>query len=654
MPPRPTDPFLRTLGRVVLLLLVVCAADQSRASAQTALSIHPTTCVWRQGDDSQWAAPGLDESAWLPVSQWPAGATPTPDFWLRCRFQTGDLAVAVTPTLQISGDLAYQVFVEGRPIGSFGNLATGQHTIGAVRDYTSPAFAPSHRPVLVALRMMYTPVLDGVQVLPKLTLGDAQLQRGNYLAQVVASVRSQWLTWTCYTLITAAGLFFFALYWFDRSQRYLLIIGIVWLALADLRINEFLYTASIPYPSRLNFFLYAIGQVGSILILQFFFTLNHRRVPWIYRAVQTINGLQAVALLIAVFLPLHWAMALRYHAEMANWADFTLITAMLIGCSAPFIAFRPLTRLRGVQIPLAIVCCLWALTDAAYYTVQLPLFTEPVTVWFNRIQPWRSLAIAAVVVALTLLLVQRLRATNRERAELEGEMQAARHIQQLLVPETLDVAPGLSIESVFLPAQEVGGDFFRCRVLPNGAQRILLGDVSGKGAAAAMTSAVLLGAAERHDTDSPAQLLTHLNRVLIASGIGGFATCLCADLAPSGAVILANAGHLPPWCRGEEVTSSASLPLGLSSAEHYPETPLNLAPGDALTFLSDGVVEARNTTGELFGFERTQAIIGQSPRQIAHTAQAFGQNDDITILSVTRQPVAASTTQIAPAPASLG
>jgi serine phosphatase RsbU (regulator of sigma subunit) len=163
-----------------------------------------------------------------------------------------------------------------------------------------------------------------------------------------------------------------------------------------------------------------------------------------------------------------------------------------------------------------------------------------------------------------------------------------------------------------------------------------------------MTAALLLGAAERHDADSPSQLLMHLNRVLAASGIGGFATCLCADIAPGGAVMLANAGHLPPWCDGEEMPSPSSLPLGLSQDEHYLETRLDLAPGDTLTLLSDGVVEARNTRGELFGFERTREPIGRAPSQIAQAAQAYGQNDDITVLSITRLPVRASTAPLAP------
>jgi hypothetical protein len=82
--------------RKTLLLLLLLPWP---LAAQTALSIAPQQCVWKQGDDMRWAAPNLDESDWQPVTSWPALATPTPYFWLRCRFDPGQLAAAVNPQL---------------------------------------------------------------------------------------------------------------------------------------------------------------------------------------------------------------------------------------------------------------------------------------------------------------------------------------------------------------------------------------------------------------------------------------------------------------------------------------------------------------------------------------------------------------------------
>ncbi|MGA2754712.1 MAG: PP2C family protein-serine/threonine phosphatase [Terracidiphilus sp.] len=179
---------------------------------------------------------------------------------------------------------------------------------------------------------------------------------------------------------------------------------------------------------------------------------------------------------------------------------------------------------------------------------------------------------------------------------------------------------------------ESGG--FTLAVLPDGRQRVLLGDVSGKGAAAAMAATLLLGAATARDSDSPAGLLSHLNRVLRENNLSGFATCLCADVAPDGAVTVANAGHLPPYREGREIVLDSGLPLGVASDVEYAEITLRLDPGATLTLISDGVVEARNKSGELFGFDRTLQISSQSAESIAHAALNFGQEDDITVLTL--------------------
>lgn len=618
----------------ILLLPLLLLAGGLRA--QTALSVQPSVCVWRAGDDMRWAAPGLDETGWRPLAQWTGLATPTPRFWMRCQVNPGALAAAVHPVLQVSGDLSYELFIDGRSIGTFGNLQSGSHMVGVVQTYTAPQFSDRSRPFELTVRMAFTGEIDGLQLLPQIDLGDAELLHDRYVASVAQSFASQSITWICYAFITAAGLFFFALYWFDRSQKYLLWVSLGWLLLAILRVNEVLVAGSIHYPSWLEFFLYGVGQASPIALIEFFFAIGQRRVNWFFRFDQAISALFAIAILLAGFLPLPWGAVLHYETEIVPWSTYLVIGTQILGCSAPYFAFAPLRALRGWQMPLAVVCCLWQLMDAAYFFVQLPFLNANVLDWFLKIQPYRSVAIAVVVIFLTLLLVQRLRQTNRERAALQGELEAARQIQLLLVPSTLDVAPGWSIEAVFLPAQEVGGDFYRCRVLAGGAQRVLLGDVSGKGAAAAMTAAMLLGAATGHESDSPAQLLAHLNRVLLASGVGGFSTCVCADIAPGGGVTLANAGHLPPWRRGEEIPMPPGLPLGVTSDAQYAEGALQLAPGDTLTFLSDGVVEARSADGELFGFERTRALSTRTAQQIAETAQRFGQNDDITVLTLTR------------------
>lgn len=149
-----------------------------------------------------------------------------------------------------------------------------------------------------------------------------------------------------------------------------------------------------------------------------------------------------------------------------------------------------------------------------------------------------------------------------------------------------------------------------------------------------MTVSTIIGAVRDHPERQPAQVLAHLNRVLHGQ-ITGFATCTAAD----GEMTLANAGNLAPYRNGKELAVEAGLPLGIVSNVSYSESNYQLHPADRLTFVSDGVVEATNQHRELFGFDRTQAISNQPAAVIAETAKQFGQNDDITVLSITRSPI---------------
>jgi serine phosphatase RsbU (regulator of sigma subunit) len=123
--------------------------------------------------------------------------------------------------------------------------------------------------------------------------------------------------------------------------------------------------------------------------------------------------------------------------------------------------------------------------------------------------------------------------------------------------------------------------------------------------------------------------------MMMARQQGGFATCVCARLSPDGALTVANAGHLVPYRNGEEMPMESGLPLGLAASADYSEIALEITPGDVVTFLTDGVLEARNPAGELFGFDRTACISTQSAENIAAAAKRFGQEDDITVLTLT-------------------
>lgn len=229
---------------------------------------------------------------------------------------------------------------------------------------------------------------------------------------------------------------------------------------------------------------------------------------------------------------------------------------------------------------------------------------------------------------------------EHDKAALVNEMAAAREIQRLLVPEQPPQTPGYAIESVYRPAAQVGGDFFQVIPLDSGETLVVVGDVSGKGLSAAMIVSMLVGMLHTISRISrdPAQILAELNSRLFERGHGGFVTCLVVRLDPSGSVALANAGHLAPWLNGAEIAFAGSLPLGLVGSAGPEAAMVEMRQGDCLTLITDGVVEARDAQGALFGFDRTQSLMGQeaSSLAVAEAAIAHGQDDDLTVISIRR------------------
>jgi serine phosphatase RsbU (regulator of sigma subunit) len=254
--------------------------------------------------------------------------------------------------------------------------------------------------------------------------------------------------------------------------------------------------------------------------------------------------------------------------------------------------------------------------------------------------------VSGILSTLALAIIMLLRSTSisRRQAQLESELAAAQEVQKILLPEHAGVVPGFTVESVYQPAQQVGGDFFL--ILPTGESGLLLvvGDVAGKGLPAAMMVSVLVGSIRTaaEDTHAPETLLHKLNERLIGRTNGGFSTALAAHIAADGLVTIANAGHLSPYLDGVEVELPGALPLGVAGDSRYETTEFRLEPGSRLTFYSDGVVEAQSAKGELLGFERARELSTQSAAAIVEAAILFGQSDDITVVTVERQAAIAS------------
>jgi len=251
---------------------------------------------------------------------------------------------------------------------------------------------------------------------------------------------------------------------------------------------------------------------------------------------------------------------------------------------------------------------------------------------------------------------------QRQGALLE-EFKSAQELQRVLIPETLPALPGYGITSAYRPAAEVGGDFFqliplsgggRTGKLPEGAALLVIGDVSGKGLKAAMAVSMIVGALRTlaEITDDPGAILAGMNRRIVGRLTDGFVTCLVLRINEKGECALANAGHLAPFLNRSEIALEGSLPLGLVPEARYESMPLKLEVGDRLTLFTDGLLEARGASGEVYGFERMAALLAGRPdaSKAVEAAVAFGQEDDITVLTLTRLATGVESTTLLIAP----
>jgi Stage II sporulation protein E (SpoIIE) len=277
--------------------------------------------------------------------------------------------------------------------------------------------------------------------------------------------------------------------------------------------------------------------------------------------------------------------------------------------------------------------------------------------WFNIRTSFFPLGIQISVkdVAVTLLVlvvgvlvgrrfVSSQVAERLERLSIDQDLEHASELQQrVLIPEPIH-SNIFTVETAYHPARTVGGDFFQIIPYPDGSLLIIVGDVSGKGIGAAMLVAVLVGTARTRAESSPnpTQLLACLNDRMIGRAGGHFATCIAAHISPDGTMHIANAGHIPPYRNGVALDLPGAIPLGIIPGTSYDVATIQLDPGDHLTFLTDGVPEARNAAGSLLGFDETASLSSLPPEAIAQAASAYGQDDDITIVSVRFHPPAAS------------
>jgi serine phosphatase RsbU (regulator of sigma subunit) len=243
------------------------------------------------------------------------------------------------------------------------------------------------------------------------------------------------------------------------------------------------------------------------------------------------------------------------------------------------------------------------------------------------------------------------------RQSIEQELRMARSIQQALLPQGLPQLEGWQITPYYQPAREVGGDFYDFFELEDGRLGVVEGDATGKGMPAALVASascsVLRAVAQALGSSSPGEVLSRVNETLLARIPDNmFVTCFYAILEPkSGSLSYANAGHDLPYLHRRsgqtEELMARGMPLGLMPGMGYEEKETILEAGEAALFYTDGLVEAHDPQGEMFGFPRLRELVAEHGEERAlgdflleelysFVGEGWEQEDDVTLLTLKR------------------
>ncbi|HEX4007251.1 MAG TPA: SpoIIE family protein phosphatase [Acidobacteriaceae bacterium] len=591
------------------------------------ISIHGP---WRfhTGDNPSWASPNFDDSQWAQIdySRLNYSGLPTGTRWYRATFpvpadfEGQELAVGMDALEEV-----YDVYVEGVLVGRYGSweptprgpfprhiafpLPTGllKGPVGhiAIRQWRGASGLFWQTFTSAGTFSFWHPPQIGLK---------AAIEPQEQLHLMAGAVKS--LPWdlAAVLLLFAATISFVLFSVQQRKAEYLylgiycFLLGAPFLLAIPLVVNESVMARS--WGMVLIFTLPRFANVFSLLFLA-------DLCPRIRRILQfgaVILGFWAIVA--------GYSFAVQSNTQaILHGADWCLALFALIAAGALL-----LDRSFG---SFAIAFCL--LLNGTVWFLNFPVFAGPFRIEVPSLPP-----VLFVFVTL-LVLYLRYRDEQVRHAVIDQDLAAARRMQEQLLTGSARNPPGFAVDAVYRPAREVGGDFYRTVGLDDGSLLVLVGDVSGKGLDAAMLVAVILGSLANETHRSPASLLAYLNRAVMGRTAGGFITACCARFYPDGRVAMASAGHISPYLDGRELQLENGLPLGIGAEAVYTET--QIATGAAVTFVSDGVVEARDAKGELLGFDRMAALSSQPAGAIAQAAQNWGQEDDITVLTVARSPL---------------
>jgi hypothetical protein len=630
-----------------------------------------------------WAEPGFDDSKWETVDLTPkdgaidpmgglSGYVPGwtskghPGYWgyawyrIRVRVrarQSEGLALAGPADV----DDAYQVFDNGELVGHFGDFTGGRpetystrprmfslpqpgsHGAGDGREATGLADAGQEgytqvlafRLWMEPIDLVFAPDAGGIHSAP--VLGEADAVAAGYQMRWLELIRSYASFATLALLFGLLAVVAFSLILFDRSDRVYLWMGALFLLIAAsstlVVIAVWMELLGFSMANMLGNGL-AEPLISASWVMVFWVWFGQQRATWLPRATAGLTLL----LMASTILGQDILFGLLPHAVAFDFVTVSLSLQVLLFVLLLWVVIEGIRR-QGVEGWLVLPLVVLRGIDA--FRIQLgPLHIQ--MAWFPfginvRIGQIANLLVAAVI---ALLLLRRLLRSVKRQRLMALDVKQAQEVQQVILPQARQLVPGLVIESEYRPAREVGGDFFQ--IIPHktdGSVLIVAGDVTGKGLKAGMLVALLVGAIRSTaETDSdPAGILAALNRRLIGRS-DAQATCLALRIEADGSATLANAGHMAPYLNGEPLPMEGALPLGIIEGVEHSLMHFQLNSDDRLIVMSDGVAEATDANGKLFGFEQVHELLRTSTTaaRIASAAQSFGQEDDISVISVTR------------------
>ncbi len=671
-------------GAAIALLRADTPANQSAGAPTASASSAPIsnwaeqvvlgsssvelTGPWKfhKGDDLQWAQPEFNDSGWSSMDLTPPAGSFDP-FLGTTGFMPGWTAlgdagyagyawyrlkvnVQYDPGLSEGGleikmpddvDDAYQVFVNGQLIGEFGHFTpSGVRTyLSLPRTFALPKGIKNGQ-ITFAIRIWMDPATPltnpdagGLHGPP--ILGQAGPIERMLRLDWDAVNRSQLNNFLELALLLLAMIVAAVLFWLDRKEKAYLWLGLACAGIALQTVVHLIGNYSALIPASFFFVLSdAILKPGVIALWIIFWAYWFRmgRMPRQHKMVWGFTI--ALALMIAMMRE-----PLFGHLVPIRAAVFLLPLALfmklLLGGLLLWVAWEGMRKDHaGAWLAMPAV----GLLILSFYQQELTVLHVTLSFFpFGMAVGISQIAVAVSLIIITILLMRRFLQSLRLRQQWEAEIDQARQIQQLLIPEAIPTIPGYVLETEYKPAQEVGGDFFQ--ILPDGVGGvlILLGDVTGKGLQAGMQVALIVGAIRTTVETSyePHVVLESLNRRLCGRG-QSYATCVAMHVSADGKTTISNAGHIAPYLNGKELAMAGNLPLGLNPSVTFDQETIQLKQKDRLLVITDGVIEAKNAKNELFGFNRARSISHLPAAFIVKAAEIFGQEDDITVVSISR------------------